>query len=75
MVTQKMNIRLIGEASIFYADSKVIGNSRLGDNATIGAGLTVNNEEIPNNTICFLDKNNSRQFKTNKHNKIMRHFQ
>lgn len=62
----KLEYPIIGEGAVFFAGAKVIGNSKIGENAIIGASVTINNEDIPDNTVCFLDKENRRQFKLNK---------
>jgi serine O-acetyltransferase len=71
----KLEYPAIGEDAVFYSGAKVIGNSRIGHNAVIGAGVTINNEEIPDNTVVFLDQNNLRQFKLNKQDNRRKYFQ
>lgn len=44
---------VIGENVIMYSNSKVIGNSRIGNNVLISANAYIKNETIPDNSIVF----------------------
>ena len=61
----RLEYPVIGEATVLYAGCKVLGNSRIGKNVIIGAGVTINNEKIPDNTVCYIGDDNVRQFKKN----------
>lgn len=43
----------IGDDVIMYSDSKIIGNSIIGDHVKIAANAYIKNEIIPNNSIVF----------------------
>lgn len=42
-----------GENILIYADSKVIGDSKLGNNVIVSANALIKDEEIPDNSIVF----------------------
>ncbi len=44
---------VIGNNVIMYSDSKIIGNSVIGDNVLIAANTYIKNETIPDNSIVF----------------------
>lgn len=45
----------IGENVVLCANSAVLGNSHIGNTVIISAGATVINQDVPDNTIAFLD--------------------
>lgn len=70
----KLEYPTIGQACVLYGGSKIIGRSVLGDNVTVGAGVIINNEQVPDNTILYIDHNNLRQVKHNTHSNKARFF-
>jgi serine O-acetyltransferase len=44
---------VIGENVTMYSDSKIIGNSIIGNNVLISANAYIKNEKIPDNSIVF----------------------
>lgn len=44
---------VLGEFVTMYSDSKILGNSNIGDNVIISANTYVKDEDVPNNSIVF----------------------
>lgn len=44
---------MIGEKVIMYSNSKILGDSYIGDNCIIGANCYIKDSNIPNNTMVF----------------------
>jgi serine O-acetyltransferase len=44
----------LGSNVILYPGSSVTGNSIIGDNSVIGAGVAINNLTVPDNTVATL---------------------
>ncbi len=65
----------IGGSCILYAGSKVIGRSVVGRNCVIGAGVIVNNEEVAENTILYLDGDQRRRSRSNNRDNRERYFE
>ncbi|KAA6183927.1 hypothetical protein F2Q65_14045 [Thiohalocapsa marina] len=64
----------LGGGCILYAGSKVIGRSVVGKNCIVGAGVILNNVEIPDNTIVYLDGRQIRRSKSNSRENRSRYF-
>lgn len=71
----KLEYPSIREACILYAGSKVLGRSVVGRNSIIGAGVIVNNEEVPENTILYLDSEQKRKSRSNNKDNRKRYFE
>lgn len=52
--THNLTYPRIGRGVVMYGQSQVIGNSIIGDNCIIGAGVSIVNQAIPSNTIVAL---------------------
>lgn len=44
---------VIGRNCRMYSNSSILGNCKIGDNVSIGAGAIVKNQNIPDNSIVF----------------------
>ncbi|MDO8714689.1 MAG: hypothetical protein Q7K13_09495 [Polynucleobacter sp.] len=64
---------VIGDRVVIYPNCLVAGNTRIGNNCTIGAGSIIINQEIPDNSIVF-GNGKKLTIKENKKNAIKNYF-
>ena len=64
----------IGEGVIIYGYSKIMGNSKIGDNVVISLGTTIINKDIPNNSHVMMSNNGRLILLPNKNNNMNEKF-
>lgn len=62
----KLRYPVIGDHVVLYAGATVIGNSRIGNNSTIGAGVSIIGEDIQDGVVVYMDAG-VRKIKHNTH--------
>lgn len=53
MKTGKMSYPVLGNNLLMYSDSKILGNSQIGNNVVLSANACVLNQNIPDDSIVF----------------------
>ena len=64
----------IGDWVIVFGNSKIMGNSVIGDNVILGIGSKIVNRNVPSNTTVITTENGKTIFLPNKYNNKKKFF-